>query len=592
MLYAVSLLAWLTGLRATLSKPLDFVSISNTILPTITNIPLGIASPESEIVIAERTLSTATGGGSTAPGWTFISCFTDDIDARALLTQVRIKGGQEAMSVSQCNYACWLEGFMLSGVEFAHECWCDYALNGEYHLKVSESECNMICTGDDTETCGGANRIAIYEYSGVPALETGKPIFGLPTLAARSVDIMSLYAPIGCYEDSTTSRMLGIYANTSGTNEDMTTEICVKACYGSNYPYAGLEYGNECFCDILLQTIYKASDADCNVACPGDSQIICGGDLRINIFSYNGPMPLTATSTTASFTTATSSMTASTSSPITAPGTYQYKGCVSDVTYNRTLGFVGSFPGSLEGMTIEPCQDACKNAGYVYAGVEFGHECWCDNVMRGIGVLVADGECNMACSGNNSETCGGSNRINIYSFTPATPITAMPTASTSSLPQSSQFFKSIGCYTDARSNRTLGFVGDYPGAYGNLTIEPCQWACRNAQYTFAGVEFGDECWCDNVMRGIGVRTVDSDCNMPCYGNALETCGGSDRINVYQFIAVSTANAHLSVTATPKPAMPTSTTAVSTSTSICTEYYVVAQGDYCYNIWTSFRISQD
>jgi hypothetical protein len=598
MLFAMRLLAGLAVFRATLASPVEFMSMSYAALSTTRSIPKGIVVPDSEALIAKRAVSTTAGSGSTAPGWTFISCFTDEIDARALLTQVQIKGGPEAMSVSQCNYRCWVDGYILSGVEFAHECWCDHALNGEYHVKVPESECNMICAGDNTETCGGANRIAIYEYSITPALKTGTPIFASPTLAARSVDIKSLYTAIGCYEDSKSSRILGKYIVPSGTAQDMTVEICVTACYDSGLPYAGLEYGQECFCDTSMQNQVTTYDTDCNMVCPGDSGETCGGDLRINIYSYNVAGSLIATSTSAPPSKATSSTTITTNSPITAPGTYDFKGCYSDVTFNRTLGFVGSFPGSREGMTLEPCQGACKYAGYVFAGVEFGQECWCDNFIRGIGVSVADGECNMHCSGNNSETCGGSNRINIYSFTPATSTTATPitattfaATSTSSPAQPSPYFESIGCYTDARSNRTLGFVGDFPGAYGNMTIEPCQWACRNAHYMFAGVEFGDECWCDNVIRGIGVRTFDSDCNMPCYGNVSEICGGSDRINIYQLMFATTTNAPPSVSAT-STATPASATASPSSTSVCIEYYKVSQGDYCNSIWTSFHISHE
>lgn len=595
MLPTMRLLFGLAAFRATLGSPVDFISISHTTLSppgSPTNVPTGLATPESEALIAERTVSTTTAGGFTAPGWSFISCFTDDISARALLTQVYIKGGPEAMSVSQCNYRCWVGGYILSGVEFAHECWCDHALNGEYHVKVPESECNMACTGNDTETCGGANRIAIYEYNRTPAWGTWKPSLAAPTLAARSVDIMSLYAPIGCYEDSLSARMLRNLMFSPGTEQALNVETCAMACHDSAFPYAGLEFGQECFCDTLMQTIVTAPETECNMTCPGDSGEICGGNLRINIYSYNGSTSLTAT---VMIDATSSTITIPTNSAITAPGVYEPKGCYSDSTSDRTLGFVGSFPGSQKSMKIEPCQGACQYAGYVFAGLEFGDECWCDNAIRGTGIPVPDADCNMACSGNNSETCGGSNRINIFSFTPAIATTVTPTASisfgtgsTSFPPQPSPYFVSTGCYTDSRSNRTLGIVGDFPGAHGNMTLEPCKGACRNAGYMFAGVEFGDECWCDDAIRGIGTPTFGSDCNMPCSGNASETCGGSDRINIYQLI-LAPISVSSSAAATAPLASPTTPP---NSESICTEYYTVAQGDYCYSIWTDFGISQE
>lgn len=125
-----------------------------------------------------------------------------------------------------------------------------------------------------------------------------------------------------------------------------------------------------------------------------------------------------------------------------------------------------------------------------------------------------------------------------------------------------------------------------------MTIAPCQGTCQNAGYMFAGVEFGDECWCDNVIRGIGAPTSSSDCNMPCSGNASETCGGSNRINIYQLTPATTSNSTISVTATSTSATPASATIPFSSTSICTMYYTVAENDYCYGIWTDFRISQE
>jgi glucan 1,3-beta-glucosidase len=95
-------------------------------------------------------------------------------------------------------------------------------------------------------------------------------------------------------------------------------------------------------------------------------------------------------------------------------------------------------------MTIELCQAACKGSGYVYAGVEYAVECCmlflpfsflflifvndlkylsdalsgCDNAVRNGGGPAPDGstQCNMACSGNTAEICGGPNRLDLYTF--------------------------------------------------------------------------------------------------------------------------------------------------------------------------------
>jgi len=476
------------------------------------------------------------------------------------------------MSVENCNDRCEVENYLLSGVEFGHECWCDHALNGEYHVKVDDSECNMACSGNSTESCGGANRIAIYKNNFTQVVDTAQrsdPKSG--ALGARTAGGQPQFISMGCYPDSTTNRTLRYYMSSISEDDGnaMTQNACNMACYTVGYIYAGVEYGQECFCDNSIQWGSSVDQSECNMACPGLAGTTCGGNLTINIFWYIGM----------------ESATTPNNLTITAPGVWKYRGCYTDSRSNRTLGFVGDFPGAKEGgMAVEPCQGACQNAGYVYAGVEFGSECWCDSLSRagrGPGVQVSDPECNMTCSGNASEFCGGSNRLNTYEFIPA-----MSTISTTALS-----FIYIGCYTDLTSNRTLGFVGDFPGAHGNMTIDPCQGACQNAGYMFAGVEFGDECWCDNVIRGIGAPTSSSDCNMPCSGNASEICDGSNRINIYQLTPATTTNATISVTSTSTSAMPASATTPLSST-ICNMYYTVAENDYCYDIWTSFGISQD
>ena len=70
-------------------------------------------------------------------------------------------------------------------------------------------------------------------------------------------------------------------------------------------------------------------------------------------------------------------------------------------------------------MTVEACEAACKAAGYVLAGLEYSDQCWCGNsVMNGGAYVGADGTsgCDMACSGNAAEWCGGSNRLSVWKF--------------------------------------------------------------------------------------------------------------------------------------------------------------------------------
>ena len=53
---------------------------------------------------------------------------------------------------------------------------------------------------------------------------------------------------------------------------------------------------------------------------------------------------------------------------------------------------------------------------YSYAGVQFKAYCFCGN-SYGLYGAAAESECNMVCSGDNTQRCGGSSRNGVYKIT-------------------------------------------------------------------------------------------------------------------------------------------------------------------------------
>lgn len=156
-------------------------------------------------------------------------------------------------------------------------------------------------------------------------------------------------------------------------------------------------------------------------------------------------------------------------------------------------------------MTIEVCQAACKIAGYIYSGVEWGQECFCDHTLYGALAPDRNAQCNMACPGNANEICGGNLRL---------AITSLPA------------FHSVSCYTNSTSARTLtNLVLAHQAS--TLTVEACQAACRSAGYRLAGLEWGQKCFCDNQIQNRGDPAPDGSagCNMACTGSSAEICAG-------------------------------------------------------------------
>ena len=166
----------------------------------------------------------------------------------------------------------------------------------------------------------------------------------------------------------------------------------------------------------------------------------------------------------------------------------------------------------------------------------------------------------MACKGNATEYCGGSNRLNVYQFgnvassstasqssttsstntatTSASTTAASATSSTSSSTSSSATSAATGlpsgwsykgCYIDNANGRIL--INGQP-ASNTMTVEKCVAACQTAGYSVAGMEYSSECYCGNAVINGGKLTTDSQCSMTCSGNSAEKCGAGSRMSIY------------------------------------------------------------
>lgn len=90
-------------------------------------------------------------------------------------------------------------------------------------------------------------------------------------------------------------------------------------------------------------------------------------------------------------------------------------------------------------------------------------------------------------------------------------------------------WSSLGCYSDSTSARGLqadGYASD------DMTEAKCIEYCDQRSYSYAGVEYGRECRCDNYINSPSAKIDDSNCNFPCAGASGEACGGSNAQNIF------------------------------------------------------------
>ncbi|KAH8815901.1 WSC domain-containing protein [Xylogone sp. PMI_703] len=192
----------------------------------------------------------------------------------------------------------------------------------------------------------------------------------------------------GCYQDPYNARALVF--DTGLDSSSMTQETCIAFCKGNNYRYAGLEDGGECFCGSAINGP-KLDDAECSTPCSGNPDEMCGGNLILSI--YEDPTFQDVDPTDIS--------------------DYVPLGCFSEGSSGSALAWQQT-QVSAASLSVESCLAACKAGGFPIAGIQNGDCCFCGTVLGDGSAPVNSSECNIPCPGYGSQTCGGSNALNLY----------------------------------------------------------------------------------------------------------------------------------------------------------------------------------
>ncbi|KAB5571716.1 WSC domain-containing protein [Coniochaeta sp. 2T2.1] len=330
---------------------------------------------------------------------------------------------------------------------------------------------------------------------------------------------------LGCFQD-TTPRILPFKAR---IGEVLTPNICKRACTEAGYKYAGVQNAAECWCgDIPPPSTSLLPDSECNVECTGSTST-CGAPWRMEVYRSN------------------------------------HLGCFSDRSDPRALPVLVPLGGDRPALNRGLCVGRCIEYGYRYAGLENGGDCYCGDDLPPPSTSVPEGECSTLCPDTSSnQTCGAPWRLDVLA-TSLTPSRSAP------LPVPKEW-SAVGCYADSSSARVLPVSWNV----ANLTVPSCLAACTG--YAYAGVEFGQECYCGTAMVGAEKRP-DAECNIPCKGDGSSFCGSAGRLNVYSRLGGGTGmstSTRTGAASTSKPVVTSSAapTAKPTVTSSSTKPVVV------------------
>lgn len=217
----------------------------------------------------------------------------------------------------------------------------------------------------------------------------------LPLLALAAPSLAQTFNSYGCYTDIPSKTLTGSRVNNF---TDMTPSFCETFCTTApnSYTLFGVEYGGECYCgDALSQGSFPTFATDCDATCPGDNTKVCGGGNRLSLYGSSTTPPVVTPNPY----------------PPPAVSSYTAQGCYAEPVGGRALK--EAMTGN-NAMTVEACASFCLNGGWKVFGLEYERECWCGSAVNG--TVVANTECNMSCTGNTAQECGGNNRLSVWQW--------------------------------------------------------------------------------------------------------------------------------------------------------------------------------
>jgi hypothetical protein len=177
----------------------------------------------------------------------YLGCFRDQSERDLPI----LVASENHMTPMHCVNACQAKNFNFAGVQYGRYCFCG-ASYGDYG-QVPDGDCNTPCTGDNTKTCGGGWRNAVYAVSR------------------------------GCYKDSPQRDL----ADTLVSEPRMTVPRCIEICNQKGFAWAGVQFSLWCACGDSFGS--HGTSNRCTMTCAGASDQSCGGRWASDIFAARIP---------------------------------------------------------------------------------------------------------------------------------------------------------------------------------------------------------------------------------------------------------------------------------------------------------------
>ncbi|KAH7034935.1 uncharacterized protein B0I36DRAFT_381758 [Microdochium trichocladiopsis] len=399
------------------------------------------------------------------------------------------------MTIQKCITFCKGQNYPYAGLEYYGQCFCGISLAKGAQQASDPSQCNTPCNGDNTQPCGGPNRLTLYRD---PTNNGPQPNTGIKD-----------WPYLGCYAEGTTGRALPWGAPVNSNN--MTGANCAQACQTAGFVLAGTEYSGECYCANDIMNGGQPATDGCNMKCNGNGTEYCGGPNRLNIYDYKGQYAAAHGITSSSTSTSTSSTLSSSSSTSSSAST-------TSSSIGSTSSSVGSTSSSA-GSTSS--SGSISTSTTVSASNSISSSASSSSVTTSSGFITST-------SGTSS-----SSGISSSSSTATSSVSSSATPS-STAPANDGFpagWTYQGCWQDGPGPRIIPTYQAPDNS--SLTRQSCAQLCAGMGYTVSGTEYFRQCFCSNAIYNGGHQAADeSGCQTPCDGNSTQMCGGAGYLSVW------------------------------------------------------------
>ncbi|KIW14365.1 hypothetical protein PV08_07147 [Exophiala spinifera] len=294
----------------------------------------------------------------TSKGWSYTGCGTDNYYNR-ILTGTSESNGQ--MTNEACVAFCDSKGFSVAGTEYSSECYCGNSIpTSGMPVPGVVGNCQMKCSGDDSEFCGGAGLISLYQKcTGSECVNTG----GAGGGAGGSSQVISTSssAPVSTTTSPTSSSAAAPPSSSSSSSSTSSARASSSSAVATSAPPSSSS-------QATLTTLTTSSSSSTAIASP--------------------------TSTT----------------PVSSNPSWSYSGCFTDTVFPRSLPEWSNFNGPT--MTNDACISYCDKAGFPVAGTEYAGQCFCGTSTPT--PQLTEDKCNMACTGAADQVCGGPGALSVW----------------------------------------------------------------------------------------------------------------------------------------------------------------------------------